>query len=73
MIVLYVLGYLLVGLLVSFVVGKITKIKDDSKEIKEFNCFCLGAAFFFWPSALVIFLLFLPGFLTYKLITWGKK
>jgi len=77
MIGLYILGYLLIGLIVSFITGKVIKIKDDSKELLKADYMLLGAVFVLWPSALIFYLLFLffllPGQFIYKLITWEKK
>jgi len=68
MIWLYILGYLLIGLIVSFLAGKYCV-----EDYDNINFATLGVCFFLWPLLIIFFLVIISGMLIYRLIIWGKE
>jgi len=64
----YVLGYLLIGLVVSFLSGKYCV-----EDYDNINSNTLGVCFFLWPLLIIFFLVIVSGMFIYRLITWGKE
>lgn len=69
---LFILGYLLIGLFSGYFICK-NIVEEDDFLIDDINFFVLGMYIFVWPLLIVYFLLYFLGVFIYKLTVWRIK